>query len=133
MIKLMFWNSRGLRNKISELYDYINKEKLLLVGVNETFLTDSVTLPPLKDFEYIRIDKSNHSGGLLLIIHKSIVFNVIDLPQTDLFECLALKIKINNNRSFLLVLVYCQGSQQLIKSNSSTSYHYFALILNNSF
>ena len=105
MIKLMFWNSRGLRNKISELHDYINKEKLLLVGVNETFLTDSVTLPPLKDFEYIRIDKSNHSGGLLLIIHKSIVFNVIDLPQTDLFECLALKIKTNNNRSFLLVLV----------------------------
>ena len=117
MIKLMFWNSRGLRNKISELHDYINKEKLLVVGVNETFLTDSVTLPPLKDFEYIRIDKSNHSGGLLLIIHKSIVFNVIDLPQTDLFECLALKIKTNNNRSFLLVLVYCQGSQQLINSN----------------
>ena len=68
ILNLLFWNSRGIRNKFVELSDYIVSECLDIVGVNETFLDGTVNLPQIKNYDVVRVDKSNSSGGLLLIV-----------------------------------------------------------------
>lgn len=106
-INILFWNARGVRSKFAELVDYIKTEDIDIVGVNETFLDDSVNLI-IHGYEIIRIDNTNHSGGLLFIIKSSIRFTVVDCPTTELFECMGLR--IGARRSFILFLVYCRAA-----------------------
>lgn len=80
--KVVFWNASGLRNKITELIQLINDEQIDIVGINETFLDDNVTLPQIFGCKFVRIDKTNHSGGLLLIIRSRINFTQMDCPST---------------------------------------------------
>lgn len=114
-LNIMFWNSRGLRNKFTELTDYIQLESLDIIGISETFLDDNISLAHISNYEIVRVDKSNHSGGLLLIIKDSITYSIIDLPSTQLFECMA--IKISSPRPFIIILVYCHGSTSDVNSN----------------
>lgn len=115
-LNVLFWNARGLRNKFSELIDFIKSEDLDIVGVNETFLDDTVNLSHVQGYEIIRLDNTNHSGGLLFIIKTTINYSAIDCPTTELFECTALR--IGASRPFILYLVYCRGGPNtLISSN----------------
>lgn len=88
----MFWNARGLRNKITELGQVINDEQLDIVGIIETFLDDNVFIPNIPGCNFVRIDKTNHSGGLLLIIRSHINYTQLDCPNTSLLECAAINI-----------------------------------------
>lgn len=113
--KIIFWNSRGLRNKITELAQIINDEQIDIVGINETFLDDNYNLPHIPGCKMVRIDKTNHSGGLLLIIRSHIQFTQLDCPNTSLLECVAIKIQATT--PFIIYLIYCQGTTSSINSN----------------
>lgn len=115
-LNILFWNARGVRNKFSELIDYIRSENIDIIGVNETFLDNTVNLNNISGYEIIRIDSTNHSGGLLFIIKSTIRFTSVDCPTTDLFDCMALRIEAS--RPFILTLIYCRGGPStLITSN----------------
>lgn len=115
-LNILFWNARGVRSKFNELVDYIKSEDIDIIGVNETFLEDTVILPNVIGYEIIRIDKTNHSGGLLFIIKSNIRFVTIDCPATDLFDCMALRVEASH--PFILTLIYCRGGPStLITSN----------------
>lgn len=115
ILNLLFWNSRGIRNKFVELSDYIVSECIDIVGVNETFLDGTVHLPQINNYDIVRVDKSNSSGGLLLIVKDSIEYSIVDLPVTQLFECVA--IQIQSAQPFILILVYCNGSTAMINGH----------------
>ena len=91
-LKIIFWNSRGLRNKFLELKDLILEEEADIIGINETFLCDNVSLPHITGFNFFRIDKTNHAGGLLLIIKEEIPIEQIQCPDTILLECIEVKV-----------------------------------------
>ena len=105
--RVMFWNARGVRNKYLELIDLIQTDEIDISCINETFLDDNLSLPNTNGYNIVRLDKSNHSGGLLFIIKNSISFSVIDYQLTQLFEVGV--VKINAMTPFLLYLVYCPG------------------------
>lgn len=105
--RVMFWNARGVRNKYLELIDLIQTDEIDISCINETFLDDNLSLPNTNGYNIVRLDKSNHSGGLLFIIKNSISFSVIDYQLTQLFEVGV--VKINSMTPFLLYLVYCPG------------------------
>lgn len=116
ILNVMFWNSRGIRNKFTEFLHFVQEEDLDIVGVNETFLNDSCILQA-NNYEIIRADKTCHSGGLLFMIKNGINFDIVNCPPTNLFECMAIEVK--SLQPFILSLVYCQGTTSLINSNYS--------------
>lgn len=66
--RIMFWNARGVRNKFVELIELIRSDDIDIAAINESFLDDNILLPYTTGYNIVRIDKSNHSGGLLFII-----------------------------------------------------------------
>lgn len=105
--RIMFWNARGVRGKFNELIDLMLRDEVDIACINESFLDDNVVLPSACGYNIVRLDKSNHSGGLLFIIKNTINFSVIDYDQTQLFEVGA--VKINSSTPFIIYLVYCPG------------------------
>lgn len=59
-LKVLFWNARGIKNKFQELVEYIERENIDIIGINETFLTDTVLLPHTPNYTHIRADETNH-------------------------------------------------------------------------
>lgn len=106
-LNILFWNARGLRGKINELHNFINDNNTDIICINETFLDENHNLPMLNNYSYYRIDKTNHSGGLLFIIKNSIRYIEVPSPVTHYFECAA--VQIFSQPSFLLYLVYGPG------------------------
>lgn len=70
--KVMFWNARGVRNKLFELSNLIAYDDLDIICINETFLDDNVNIPTMPGYNIVRLDKTNHSGGLMIIIKETI-------------------------------------------------------------
>lgn len=116
--KVMFWNARGVRNKIFELTNLITYDDLDIICVNETFLDENAHIPAMPGYNIVRLDKTNHSGGLMFIIKESINYTEIECPQRQLIECAA--IQITHSTTFNIFLIYCPGGtgeQALISSN----------------
>lgn len=116
--KVMFWNARGVRNKLFELSNLILTDDLDIIAVNETFLDQNITLPSLPGYNVVRFDKTNHSGGLMFIIKNSINFTELDCNPTQLFECAAIKIAAST--PFVLIVIYRpggSGAQALLDSH----------------
>lgn len=119
--KVMFWNARGVRNKLFELSNLITEDNLDIICVNETFLDQGTNIPSLPGYNVVRFDKTNHSGGLLFIIKESINYTEIDCRPMQLFEYAA--IKIIQPSPITIFLVYCPGGtgdQRSISYNFET-------------
>lgn len=101
--RIMFWNARGVRNKFVELIELIRSDDIDIAAINESFLDDNILLPYTTGYNIVRIDKSNHSGGLLFIIKSTIDYSIVDYAPTQLFEVGA--VKINATSPFLIYLV----------------------------
>lgn len=114
-LKIIFWNARGLRNKFIELEQFIHDYSIDIICINETFLTDTVSLPNIPNFSFYRADGTNHSGGLLMMIKNSIEHEPLNGSQmTTIVECMTMRIKAR--RAFTLSLVYCRGGPRQIAS-----------------
>lgn len=100
-LKVLFWNARGIKNKFQELVEYIERENIDIIGINETFLTDTVLLPMKLTIQV---------GGLLLLVKITIDNLSINSPNTELFECITVQIKAD--RPFNIFLIYCPGGSQ---------------------
>lgn len=115
-LRTVFWNARGVRNKLTELIDFINNENIDIIGITESFLDANYNLPLISDYNVIRHDGTNHSGGLMLLIKSNISFSERDTPTTNLIDCIA--VTIHSSRDFIVYVVYCPGgSTQLINSH----------------
>lgn len=116
--RIIFWNARGVRGKYTELIDLLQTDEIDIACINETFLDDNAVLPCIPGYNIVRLDKSNHSGGLLFIIKNNINFSIIDHQTTQLFEVGA--VRINAALPFIIFLIYCPGgtaNQMLISNN----------------
>lgn len=79
LLNILFWNARGTRNKFIELVDNVTTEEIDIIGVIETFLEDNTFLPSVNQYDIVRADKSNHSGGLLFLIKSTLNYTTPQL------------------------------------------------------
>lgn len=108
-ISFLFWNSRGVTDKSLELFDFINKRKIDVVGVCETFLKPGKKFICPIDYHLIRVDRlGKRFGGLLLLINKKIAYRYVKL-NTNLLECVGVEMLCENNDSLFIALTYLPG------------------------
>ena len=100
-MKILQWNCNGIRNKLTELANFIDENNIKIVVLQETKLTANSSPPNIDGFTLVRKDRGkDKGGGLAIFIHKSIIFQHLDnLPEDNHTESQAIKvgnIKITN-------------------------------------
>ena len=112
---MSLWNARSIVNKLSSFHSFVYLSPFLIIGLTETWLTqsmfDSEVLP--NNFVIFRQDRSSRGGGVLLAIHSSIPCS--HLPSPPELEIVALcHLK---SLPVIICLVY-------VSPNASDLYHH---------
>jgi hypothetical protein len=120
-IKVLHWNANGIRNKISELYEFMKENGTDIVCLNETFLKPEITLKTNPRFIVHRFDRLEQAkGGVAIIIRRRIKHQIISFINTKLLECIGVKIKLTDGSSIDVISAYLPGGS----TNSQINQHY---------
>ena len=93
--KILQFNCNGLRNKVTEILNWMKKKEIKIAAFQETKLSEKVQLNDLGDFILIRKDRlKDTGGGVAFLIHKNISFQILPNINDEHAEYQA--IKINN-------------------------------------
>ena len=79
-LNILQLNINGLAGKAQELEMFLHKNNIKIAALQETKLSSRSRLK-FPHFTVVRLDRTNHGGGLALLIHESIQFSTVDLPQ----------------------------------------------------
>ena len=82
-LKILQLNINGIKNKLTELTNFIYNHNIKVVVLQETKLSPNSNTPSIPNFTLIRRDREKEGGGLAIFIHKSIQFTDIPNIHTD--------------------------------------------------
>lgn len=103
-LKVLFWNARGLTNKLTEFKLSLYKNNIDIACVCETFLKSTRPIQ-VKGYKTSQINRhTGRFGGLIMLTKESLPAVPLTIPQTNLIECMGLSINRIN-----LVLLYLPG------------------------
>ena len=97
-LNILQWNCNGIRNKTSELSNFIQQHQIKVVVLQETKLSNKSTSPEILNFSLVRKDRlSDKGGGLAIYIHNSIQYLMLpDIPSDGHTEYLGVKVGDTN-------------------------------------
>lgn len=106
-LKVVFWNCRGISNKITEFKKYLVDNAIDVACICESFLKGEKTIF-IRGYNCIVENRTTgRFGGLLILIRDTINFKNIILPETKLLECMGVQIEKTN-----LILIYLPGQSK---------------------
>ena len=91
-IRICTWNANGLISRISEVKEFINRQKIDIFIINDTRLKETTKI---KFKNYICLRKDNTlkcSGGILILIKSSIAHKEVTINDDISIECLGIKL-----------------------------------------
>jgi exonuclease III len=99
-------NVNGLKGKLIEVVDFMQKHTITVAAIQETKLTARTKLPLTPGYTLVRADRGrNKGGGLAYLIHDSVPFREYKLTQPPgqeiHLECLAIAIKTKEEEMIL--------------------------------
>ena len=95
-LRILQWNADGLSPKIAELDEYVHKNKIDVVLIQETKLTVNKPTPAIKGFTPVRADRPNSEfpgGGLLTYVKHNIAYRKIGSAKTGNVEAVSVSIQ----------------------------------------
>jgi hypothetical protein len=103
MLNIVSWNCQSVSNKKPELLKYIDKHKIDIVLLSETWLSEKRDLD-FHNFNCYRLDRSH--GGVAILIKKSIEHNTIRRIKFATADAIFLKVKCLSFE-FTVGSIYC--------------------------
>ena len=103
-------NARSVRNKVPAIEELISSNKLLCLGLTETWLMASETSFFLSDltpdgFDFLHKPRSGRGGGVGFIAHKDLFPSVVEFPSFNTLEVLGCRVRFG--KKFInIVTVY---------------------------
>jgi exonuclease III len=120
-LKILHWNANSIRNKITELFEFLNENGTDVVCLNETFLKPEIKLKSNPKFTIYRFDRlENEKGGIAIIVRKRIKHKILPFINTKLIECMGIKIKLSDGGSIDIISAYLPGGS----TNAHINQHY---------
>ena len=110
-INICQWNAQSLRQKKQDLELLLNREKVHICILSETWLQCDISVN-FKDYDIYRSDRCDAFGGVAIIVHRSIksCYNPIEIRNAGI-ELVSVKIFNCNNLEFV-TSIYCSPSVQ---------------------
>lgn len=106
-LRVVFWNCRGISNKLNEFKKYVYDNGIDVACICETFLKGDKTLY-VKGYNCIAENRiRGRFGGLIILIRDTINFTTLALPTTNLLECLGVRIE-----KVHIILIYLPGQSK---------------------
>ena len=92
ILKTCHLNIQSINNKIDILKDFIAKNRIDIMSVNETWLSSHKKFY-IDNYSIIRRDRpQGQHGGVCLIVHNSISYTNFEIPASLDIECVAIKL-----------------------------------------
>ena len=105
-LNILQFNCNGFLNKIDEILHHLTLNNIHIAAFQETKLSHRSKEPKLPNYVLHCLDHpSGNGGGLLLLIHNSIHFSIINLPRSPTIEQQAISIK-SNNTTITIINIY---------------------------
>ena len=113
-IKICHLNIQSIVPKIDELKHFLATNSVSVCSVNETWLTKSKNLT-IPNYNIVRKDRDSKGGGVLLLIHKSILFEEIQIQTNPELEVAIIKLpKITSDQKDLILATYYNPPQEVV-------------------
>jgi exonuclease III len=110
----MSWNCQSVRNKRSELSLFVEKNKIDIILLSETWLSKTADFfIPL--FECYRVDRSH--GGVAILIKHSIPHSSVRLISLEYAEAVFIKIH-DSSDDFSIGAIYCSPAASRAQSHA---------------
>lgn len=88
------WNANGIRGRIAELIEMINRRKIDIMMINKTKMNSTDKLK-IKGFTCIRKDRQNRAGGVAILVRKIIPFQEVKINYDISIEYVCIKLENN--------------------------------------
>ena len=93
-LKIAHLNIQSISSKIDEFSDWIIREHVDIMSINESWLSAGTPLN-ISSYKVIRKDRASGQtrGGVCLLVHNSLNYKELATPSVFNEECLAVKIE----------------------------------------
>jgi hypothetical protein len=119
IIKFAHLNIQSLNNKIDELKNYLAVNKIAIMSINETWLSNNSKIN-IPNYSIVRKERPNgqHGGGVCILVHKTIRFTQETILSGDSLEYVLIKIKNQPIKDeYLTILSYYSPPSTTISKN----------------
>lgn len=121
------WNCQGVKEKRIELEYFLNKHKIDIMLLNETYLKHHITFNISNYFMYRNDREYQRGGGVAILIKKNISHALLPDLNLKTIESLGIIVNISNGEQVKIYSCYCPNSSDIrndiIKiSNSGGAY-----------
>lgn len=70
--RIVIWNSRGIRNKIYEFFDFLLRETVDIGLLSETWLKKDISMHHPEYYCYRKDREDHRGGGVAIVVRKNI-------------------------------------------------------------
>lgn len=100
-------NCRSLANQFLLLKEFVDRSRLGIFALTETWLNENVSSDPfnLDNFSFIRRDRVGRGGGVAMYLPTMLRFEIIETPFTAHIEQLWIKFSFNH-KIYTIGVVY---------------------------
>lgn len=110
------WNANGLRNRVGELIEFLNRENIDIMLLNETRYNNTIKLK-IKNYKIVRADKSSAAGGIAILIKNEVPFKEVQIINNDSpIENLCIKLASNLH----IICAYCSPNAEFTDKHIQT-------------
>lgn len=110
-LKLMLWNCRSVRNKMFELFNFLNTNEIDICLLCETWLSEANKLYH-PQYHCLRRDRVGQSGGgVAILVRKSVKFTALPHIGTEVIENIGIEINVRDNVNLKIYSIYFPGGQ----------------------
>ena len=132
IMKIAHLNIQSINNKINELKHYLAVNKIAIMSLNETWLSDSSKIY-IPNYSIVRKERPNgqHGGGVCILVHKTIRFTQETILSGDSLEYVLIKIKNQpiKNENLTIISYYSPPSTTLSRQFLTDAFSSFKNLL----
>lgn len=108
-LRIITWNSRGIRNKLSEFFDFLNRFRVDVALVSETWLKNDILMSH-SDFICYRRDRDySRGGGVAIVVRRGIHHEMLPVMDTGLIENIGISITFTDRTTMSIFACYFPG------------------------
>ena len=120
-LTILHLNINGLRNKIHEVANILDKFQPSIMALSESKLDDSISdgLLHISGYNLLRLDRPNSKGGGLVVYYQTHIPISLNTSSLAACESLSMEVSLSRRKSLRLLLVYrppCNNVHNFITS-----------------
>lgn len=120
-LQLVNWNADGIKIKRATTIDFLQRHNIDVACISETHLipVENFKIP---GYNIIRNDRNAPfaSGGVLILVKKSLKYHEIILPQLINLEATAVNLTMRNNKKIKIIAAYQPPSKRIMEEDITT-------------